>query len=128
MYQQFDYLAPLVQSKHIANADGTGNIYLPQVSGRALRYDVILVTSDDSAARVMQLHVISGGVDSIVGSVSIPAGSGYAGAANVDLVSALLPAGVPYILLDSGAQLALSMEAAVTAGKTVGVAALGGQF
>ena len=128
VYQSYEFSQPLVQCKQIDNAQGTTPVYLPKVTGRCIRYDQMLASSSDTAAVKLQLHCIAASVDNTLGSVDIPAGSGYAGVAPVDILGTLLPAGQTFLLLDSEAQLSIAVEAAVTSGKRVDVSAFGGSF
>lgn len=128
MYQPYEYLLPYAKGVNIASGDGTTGKYLPAITGRAMRIDAVFATTDDAIAHVVNLVLDDGSTTAIIGSVSVPAGSGHGGTAAVELVAAAMPAGLPFILLPSGGSLLLKNEVACTAGKTLDFVGLGGSF
>lgn len=51
--------------------------------------DIIAINKDTSNARIIEVYLSNGISDSLIGSASIPAGSGLSGTPNVKLMSAL---------------------------------------
>lgn len=116
----------------IANADGTNAKALstPGANGRNLT--AVIATSTDTAAAVLNLSILKGGVTYPIGQTSVPAGAGTNGAAKaVNLLNAV---DAPYLRPDgsldlaNGAVLQVAANLAVTAAKTVSVVAFGGDY
>jgi hypothetical protein len=120
----------------IVNADGTGLKSLsvaPPAAGT--RVKSLIVASDDTVARVLQLVKTIGGVAYILGEVDIPIGAGTDGlTAAVDVYAAPRIKGlqtdgiVKWIDVANGDLLGLQAKVAITAGKTIYVSAEGGDF
>lgn len=120
----------------IQNADGTALKSLgiaPPADG--VRVKAIHITSDDTAAQVLQFAVTIGGVDYILGEVSVPAGSGTDSATvavsglNAIKMPALQTDGISrWLELATGSDLKVKSKTAVTAGKTINVFAEVGDF
>lgn len=120
---------PKVTTQTFANADGTA--WKTLFTGAAATGSKTLasnVTSDDTSARVIRVGILKGGSGTpvVLGSISVPAGSGYGGVTSVDLWSL-----VRALFYDADSNrcsyvantdlIQGMMEVAVTAGKTVGV-------
>jgi len=120
----------------IQNADGTAFKSLavaPPADGS--RVKAIHITSDDTAAQVLQFAVTISAVDYILGEISVPAGSGTDSATvavsglNTTKMPALQTDGVVYFLdLATGSDLKVKSKTAVTAAKTINVFAEVGDF
>lgn len=120
----------------IQNADGTAFKSLavaPPAAGT--RVKSLHATSDDTAGQVIQIAVTIGGVDYILGEVSVAAGSGTDSASNsVNLINATkMPAiqtdGIArWLDLATGSDLKFKSKVAVTAGKTIYIFAEVGDF
>lgn len=88
--------------------------------------------SDDSAAKVVNIYVNNGSSDIYIGAVNVPITSGTTGAiAAVDLLSGTLFPNLPYdangkrvLPLPAGYVVKVSVQAAVTAAKTITVTAM----
>lgn len=96
----------------------------------------IIVTSNDTAAMNIQLWIVRGGVDYLLGTINIPTLSGTNGTVvSVDLINAVGIPGLPvdsagkrYLPLKSGDTLKTNPLVAVTAAKTVWVSVLGQDY
>lgn len=115
------------------NADGTTPATLATAGTNGLVIEAISATSTDTAAVELDLSVTDGTNTWVVGSVSVPAGSGTDGGttAAVDL---LQQTDLPWlrddltIALASGWSLKVGAHAAITAAKVVHVVAFGGEY
>lgn len=119
----------------IVNADGTAKkaIVTPVAAGTRLKS--LIVTSDDTVQRTLQLVKSVGGVDYILGEVDIPIGAGTDGATNaVDFFAGTRLRGLQtdgiskWLDIASGTTLSLQSKVAVTAAKTIYIAGEGGDF
>lgn len=120
----------------LQNADGVAFKSLgiaPVADGS--RVKTIHITSDDTAVVVLQFCVTIGGVDYVLGEVSVPVGSGTDGStvAVKGLEPTKMPAlqtdGIMYWLdLATGSDLKVKPKTAVTAAKTINVFAEVGDF
>lgn len=120
----------------LQNADGTSFKSIgvaPPTDGS--RVKALHITSDDTAAQVLQFCVTIGGVDYILGEISVPAGSGTNGSAvavsglNATQMPALQTDGISVWLdLANGSNLKVKSKTAVTAAKTINVLAEVGDF
>lgn len=110
----------------LVNGDGTSLklLYTAGASGAVI--DAIMVTTDDTAARDIQLW--AGGV--LIGTVSVPIGAGSSGTVPaVDLLSLISMPGLTaerVLILAAAATLQVKMVTAVTAAKTTYIYAMGG--
>jgi len=94
----------------------------------------LTVASTDTVARVAQMWLTRAAVSYLLTSRSVPAGSGSDGTLNsVDVMGLWegLPYdsnGLPYLLLESGDTLQVSLTTQVTAAKEVDITAVGANF
>jgi len=120
----------------LQNADGTSLKSLgiaPVAAGTRLK--ALHITSDDTAAQVLQFAVTISGTDYILGEIAVPAGAGTDSAtASVNGISptkmpALQTDGLSYWMdLASGSDLKVKSKTAVTAAKTISLLAEVGDF
>lgn len=119
----------------IVNADGTAKktIVTPVAAGTRLKS--LIVTSDDTVQRTLQLVKTISAVDYILGEVDIPVGAGTDGATNaVDFFAGTRLKGLQtdgiskWIDVASGTTLSLQAKVAVTAAKTIYIVGEGGDF
>jgi len=90
--------------------------------------EAINVASDDTAAQVLDIFVRTSATNSLLCSVSIPAGSGKNGVVTVDAL-ANLPTDVRAALNFTVSQtLQAALEATMTAAKTITVQVLAGSY
>lgn len=125
IYDEGTYQISLAQ---IVNADGTTLKQLASSQFPDLRIDNILLTSSDTVTRVVDFWYNLSGVNYLIGSVSVPAGAGYAGVAAVDAMATLLLIGQIGLPMNSSAVLNWAVETTVTAAKVVQAVVLGGRF
>ncbi len=111
------------------NADGTAKKTIFTAGASGGRVEAILIASNDTAANTALLYVSNGGVDYLLGSVSIPAPTAPA----ITQVNAL--AGCAWtspmdggFVLKNGDTLKVSLNAAVTSLKETSVTVIGGDF
>ena len=120
----------------IANSDGTGWKALFAAGSSGSRIESVSVTNTDPAnAYIVQLAVQSGGVDYVIGEVTVPAGAGTDGSTKaVNLLNQtdlpwLRDDGVrPYLYLGSGDTLRVRVKTTVTSGNQVQFFAQAGDF
>jgi len=121
----------------ILPADTTSlkTIYTGQTNGS--RVDNLLITSTDTSARDVQLVVTIASTDYVLGTISVPANSGFTNAVvslnmfqHAQMVNALNVDnnGNRYILLASGSVLKIKSLTTVTAAKAINVVAQIGDF
>jgi hypothetical protein len=120
----------------IQNADGTVFKSLgvaPPTAGSRIK--ALHITSDDTAGQVLQICKTIGGVDYILGEISVALGAGTDGATNAvnGLAGTRMPAlqsdGISkWLDLANGSDLKLKSKVAVTAGKTIYILAEVGDF
>lgn len=92
------------------------------------RIDAVLATNNDGIAHVIELRVNNGASTTRIGSVSVPAGQGFAGTPSLDILAAILPATVVGIALDRFWTLDANCLVAVTGSNGVFLTSLGGTF
>jgi hypothetical protein len=123
-------------SIRIQNADGTAfkNLGIAPVAD-GTRVKTIHITSDDTSDVVLQFAVTIGGVDYILGEISVPDGSGTNGVdaavkgLNPTQMPALQSDGIVYWLdLATGSELKVKPKTAVTASKIINVFTEVGDF
>ena len=112
---------PLVAQVTFANADGTTAKALVAAPSAYWRIVAINVTSDDTAAQVIRIFTRLSSTNYLLGSLSIPAGAGTAGAAPKEFFGDIMPANENGLDMGNSNGLQASMEAAITSGKTVTV-------
>jgi len=119
----------------IVNADGTGKKTIVTPVGAGTRLKTLIVCSDDTSQRTLQLVKTVAAVDYILGEVDIPVGAGTDGAtAAVDFFAGTRLKGLQtdgiskWIDVASGTTLSLQAKVAVTAAKTIYIAGEGGDF
>lgn len=119
----------------IVNADGTAKKTVVTPVGAGTRLKNLIVTSDDTVARVLQLVLTVAAVDYILGEVDVAIGAGTDGATNaVDFFAGTRLKGLQtdgiskWIDVASGTTLSLQSKVAVTAAKTIYIAGEGGDF
>jgi hypothetical protein len=119
----------------IENGDGTGvqALVTPVAAGSRLKN--LIITSDDTADRTVQIVKTVGGVEFILGEIVIPDGSGTNGVdPAIDAFEGALIAGLQtdgitkWMEVASGNSIGVKVKVAVTAAKKVYVAGEGGDF
>lgn len=124
--QQFGEGSPFNACAQIAPGAGTGTVVLVDVAHGARRVDTLIAVSNDTVANVVDVLLQNGGTTNVIGSAALAAGAGLGNLAAVDLLAALKLGANNGIPLQSGDQLLVSVETAVSTGKIVSVTALGG--
>jgi len=123
--------------KHqLTNAHGTAlqTIYTAPAGGG--RIDSLNVSSTDTSARDIQLYVTIGGIDYLLGTVSIPITAGFIAAtpsvnllASINIPGALLdPYSNKVIILEGAAILKWAAVVTLTAAKTLNLLGMAGEF
>jgi len=96
--------------------------------GGPWRVNAINITSDDTATINLDIFVRSGATNYLLGSVTVPAGSGKAGVAPVEFFAAIMPTSEAGIDLTGAQGLQAACEATMTAAKTCTVQVYGGLY
>lgn len=122
----FDEKSVITTNLLVLPASGTGAITLVGTDVNDRRIDTILVSNRDGIAHVINLSLLVGAVVTQLGSVSVPAGQGYAGTPSIDLLAAVLPADQVGYPLVGGCQLHINMVVAVVATFDVSLSVIGG--
>lgn len=123
---QLSETAPIVANVGIDNSNGTSDINLVGPPYGAWRVDSLLMQTDDTASRVVDVKIAHQGFVSIIGSATLPAGAGLGGSPSVDLLQALPTSAQSNIVLGAGDELIIAMETAITSGKSSTITVLGG--
>jgi hypothetical protein len=125
---QFDERSPKITGAQFLLADGTNPQSLGGPGTTHSRVDDILAANSDGIDHVLGLEYVIGAITLRIGSVNIPAGSGYAGAPAVSLGTTLLPSlQLGWLLAGSISAFQATLEVAVVTG-SVDVVAFGGDF
>lgn len=125
---QFNETQPIINSTTFVNADGTTAKSILIAQSAPWRLDSINVTSDDTAALVIRIFQRAGSTNFLLGSISLPAGAGTAGALPKEFFKDGMPDTEQGLAIMGSTSLQASMESAVTAAKTVTVTVFGGLF
>lgn len=125
-------LSPQTSGVAIVNADGTTKKTVWTASAEGGVITGISVTSDDTAARDLNIYITLSGTDYQVGQVNIPIGAGTTTAPAVNLLATGL---MPWLnaadgswTLPASAIVKVAAVVTVTAAKTITVVAHGGTF
>lgn len=125
--QVFDELTPTLDELLIENGDGTAlQALTSSAPARGARIDGILLLSDDTVSRDVEIALHATGTP--LCQVSVPAGTGFAGVAPIDVVALLPGVFVGGLVLAAGQYLDARTTGTVTAAKKVIVVAMGGTF
>ena len=118
----------------LQNSDSTNKVTVLTAGASGTKIDNIVISSNDTVARTLTLYKTIGGVDYILGTVSVTANTGNTTTLppisflnNVNVMSGYGSDvnGNHYIFLESGAVLKASVTVAVSATKAVYVMAQG---
>lgn len=121
--QNTQAVSPVAQETTFLPADTTVAKAIVTAPGGPWHLFEITVTSDDTAARVIDIFVRSGSTNFLLGSISIPAGSGLAGVVPVAFVAFAIPSTLVGLDFPGAISLQAAMETTITAAKTVTVSA-----
>ena len=111
--QSFDGKYPLFLTKHFLAADATNLVDMGYAPLPHELVNAITLTNEDTIAHVVTLWMKLSAAYFRIGSVSVPAGAGLAGAATVDLIAALPLTANGGMLISYNNQFALSLEVAM---------------
>jgi len=124
----FDERTVLVQQILMVPADGVATKVIVAANSSDRRIDALMVANRDGIAHVVNVTMVFGGITVQLGSVSIPAGQGYAGTPSLDLLVQVLPATQVGINLPPTATLNVVLSVAIVATFDVSFCAIGGVF
>lgn len=124
----FQETQPIAQATSFTSADTTvaKSILAQQTS--PFRIDDIVITSDDTVDRVVDIYLRTVSTNTLLGSVTVPAGAGHGG---------VVPAMFFYdnnitpflgFNMNTNQTLQASIETTMTAAKTIVITPFGGQF
>lgn len=126
--ETFDERQPFQAVAQIVEADGTAikTVVTAPVSG--LRIDGITAVNTGVAAHLLQLLLNIGATDYLIAQVNLPAGSGMAGVAPVDVLGGAGAAAASGLKLANGNILKVNVTVAMGAAEAVQVFCQGGYF
>jgi hypothetical protein len=124
--QTFDESFPVFANVTFTSVDTTVAKALFLASAPPARIDSIIATTDDTVAVVCDVFVRVGGVNYLLGSVTVPAGTGKAGTKGIDILQGALPATVLAIVVAGSNPIWIGLEATMTAAKTLWLSSVGG--
>lgn len=127
---------PKVTQTTIVNADASAQKVVCTAGTNGTKVVALMLCSDDTSSRIIQVLIKRGGTSVLVGSVSVPTLAGTDGAAyGVNALNGLMLPGLPidsdgqkYIFLESGDTLEIKSTTTVTAAKTVSATCISGNF
>jgi hypothetical protein len=124
----FDESRVYQAARIVLPADAVALVPLVAVGTVDRRIDNLLAVNRDTIAHTVNVVTTIGGVLTVIGSVSVPAGQGYAGTKALDLLDGALPATQVGLNLISGNLLGVQLVVAVQATFDLTVFANGGWF
>jgi hypothetical protein len=124
----FQETQPVCQATLFTSADTTVGKSILATQNGPQRIDDIVLCSTDTAAIQFDLFLRIGSTSTLLGSVTVPAGSGTGGVAPVLFFEHLAFTNYQGVNLAGNMTLFGSCEATMTAAKTLTVTALGGTF
>jgi hypothetical protein len=123
----FEQVVSIGAPKTFTSADTTAKKTIASGDTDGTRIDMVMVSSDDTAAVNLMFYITLSGTDYFIGNVNIPIGSGYTTVARVDAMATLSPV-LGYLAIPSGADLKCACLATMTAAKTLTVVPMGGDY
>ena len=126
--QAFDERIVLLYSRLFLPADGTALVTVAAANSGDRRLDACMVANRDTIPHVVNLQMTNGAILTQLGSLSVPAGQGYAGTPALDLFASVLPVGQVGLVLSPATTLQVSMSVAIVATFDVSVTMVGGSF
>jgi hypothetical protein len=126
--QAYDELVAITSQQTILLADGTGTKTIATGGARGCRIDSITAFCSSSTSHVALLSIDTGGVILAVAEYNIAANAGNGTVALADLLPTCTAAATPYIVLQVGQILKVSLTAALTGSDAIVFTAQGGQF
>jgi hypothetical protein len=117
---------PIYARAAITQASGTNPVQSTPECDYPHRFDLVLAHSSAAADRDVRLSAYVAAVDYYLGTVTVPAGSGFTTVPAVDLVAALIEPPNDGIVLPGGAVLRASLSSALGAGETLTLICAGG--
>jgi hypothetical protein len=126
--QVFDGAAPLLQTKHFLAADTTARVDMGYAPLPHCLVTNILLANEDTIAHVVDVWQKSSANYFLLGSVSVPAGAGFAGVPTVDLIATMGLSATGGLLQIYNNQFALSLEVAMVGAHYLDATALGVVF
>lgn len=124
----FDETVPESFAIVLDDANTPGALDLTNSDKVLRRIDSILVASNDTVDRVIQLRLSQGGNYYWLGSLNVPAGTGFDGTPALDLLASVLPATQVGLNLFVFVILQVNAPAAVSSGKGIWLTTFGGTF
>jgi hypothetical protein len=125
---QFDEIQPILTQEAILLADGTGTKTLATAGERGCRIDGITAFCSSASAHVALVSIDTGGTVLAVGEYSIAANAGNGTVALADILPSVTSAAAPYLTLQRGQILKVSLTAALTGSDAIVFTCQGGQF
>lgn len=126
--QIYDETTPIIGGHSYLIADGTTPINVLQAGYKGGRCDNALCGNYGAADVSMILFVTVGGSNIALAAITVPAGSGAAGVAPVDLIAKLGTLAASGLVLPTLGILYAAPSVAVTADNSLVVVTLGGSF
>ncbi len=124
----FQETTPICQATSFTSADTTVAKTIVVNQSSPARIDELVICSDDTAAIVVDVFLRTTATNTLLGSVTVPAGSGHAGVKPVLFFESLAFTNFNGINMTGVQSLQASAEATMTAAKTMVITAVGGVF
>ena len=122
----FDERAPMLGKYDLLPADGTNNVVIHAVHATAARLDALIISNNDTIAHVISVSLRSGAAYYTVGTVSVPAGAGFAATLPVDAMATLAPASLGGLYIPPGFEVTVAAVVAVVATHYMYIVGMGG--
>jgi len=124
----FNQTSAFIASRIMLPADTTTTVDLVATRQVDYRVNSIVVINGDVTARAVLVVVTSGGVTTVLGSATIPAGQGLAGTPGLDLLALVLPATQVGLDMPAGSKVQAAMGSTIGAGNAVHLTAVCGNY
>lgn len=119
---------PAVNPVLFTSADTTVAKVIVAAPSQPWRLIALNITSTDTAAQVIDVFLRVGSTNTLIGSVTVPAGTGVAGVAPVEFFKAIMPDTEQGLDLAGNNGIQAGLEATMTAAKTITVTAVFGYY
>lgn len=121
------YTTPLLSAASFVNSDGITAKTLIATNAGVQRIDGLVVSSNDTVDRTVSFLENDGSADHYLGSILVPAGSGYS-VPRVNALGTIAPGTTGAIILPAGSSLKCAPTVAITATDTLTIIASGGIY
>lgn len=124
--QQFGEVYAFNANTEVINAIGLNPSYLSGPGNVQLRFDTVWLSNNDASDHIVDVTLLSSSFSQPLGSVNVPAGSGFGGLRCVEALSSIFGTGSTGMCLMAGDQLGFAVEVIMPGATVLGISGLGG--